>query len=216
MELAAADPVDQHPHRAAALARRDQRVDRTVRPPRRRAGYRWTARCCARPPRSPAASADRPRRRSAAARTVLPPSAGRPVRRRTARSSGARWSSPVRARRLPRGDRAVIAPHADPRRAALHPVDAEHEIERPADRRRQPAEPDPADRRADLALGEQHVPGDGERDHQVEHDERPRPDLRRHLQQPLEQPADHASPLPPLQACERRSPARRCAPGCFH
>jgi hypothetical protein len=94
----------------------------------------------------------------------------------------------VHARR--RGAPPAVAPHrAQPPCAAPDAVDAEHEIEEPAEDRRQPRQADPADGSPDVALALQHVHGHRHGDHKADQ----RHHIAAHLaQQPFDFRQDHA------------------------
>ena len=66
------------------------------------------------------------------------------------------------------GLRDGLAAVTQPLRPAVDAIDAEHEVEDRSEDRRQPGQADPADRRADLALAQQHVHGDHDGDQQAE------------------------------------------------
>src|SRR5689334_2096305 len=57
-------------------------------------------------------------------------------------------------------DPAAAVPPPGPEGAALHAVDSEQQIERAADDRRQPGQPDPGDGGRDVPLAPKHVHGD--------------------------------------------------------
>ncbi len=164
-QVAAADPVHHHPHRHAPGVGRQQRVDEP-------AADRVVVEQVGAQQDRPLGALDRRQHDRIGAVAVLEPAQGVAAEQRPAGEAPDRLGQQrVLPVQLPlAGGHAVPAgppPRpTQPARQPPHPVDAEHRVERGADQRRQPGQADPADRRADVALGAQHVQRDQHRQHQ--------------------------------------------------
>ncbi len=167
-EVAAADAIDQHPHRHATAMGTDQRLDEGH--PRL-----IVAEDVARQPDAFLRRIDRREHRRigvvAAAQQADPVArlgrqAGQPADRvfeRRQRPGIGRIGRHL----LDQEHVAALAP--EPHGAPLHAVHAQRVVQDPADERRQPGDPHPRDRRADVALVEQDVNRHAARDGDMRH-----------------------------------------------